>query len=184
MGLDLHLQQPTYMMMKPIFYSSLLLCLSLLTSSCSEKNETNDSQFLGTWKLTSYSVGLALDINKDGEKNLNLLTELNCDTNEILKFENTGVVSSTNTFQHEIKIFIKEANLENYGVEVECAEGAIGFASTYEQTGENSVMFNTIEATVDGNQLSRTITDGISIYNEDLTEVVETKSVTLIYSKQ
>lgn len=171
-------------MMKPIFYSSLFLCLSLLASSCSKKDETNDSQFLGTWKLTSYAIDLALDINNDGEKNLNLLTELDCETNEVLKFDNTGVVSSTNTFQHDIKIFKKEADLEMYGVEVECAEGAIGFATTYLPIGENTVVFNTIEATVDGNQLSRTITDGIAIYNEDLSEVVETKSVTLIYSKQ
>lgn len=155
-----------------------------MMSSCSKDDVKDTSKLTGSWKLTSYSIGVALDINKDGETNLNLLKEINCETNEILKFENTGVMSATDTFQHEIEISSMTTSRNIYTIEVKCAEGAIGFATTYTQIDENKVVFNTIEAIIDGNQLTRTIAGGFNIYNEDLSEVIETKTITLAYTKQ
>lgn len=170
-------------MIKMYFAPLFILCILLMNYSCSKEEVSDSSRLVGSWKLTSYAIDLPLDLNEDGLKSLNLLEELSCESNEILTFDANGLMSATNTFQHEINVSLATPMPKDYDATVICAEGQIGFAAEYSQPNAASVVFNTLEATLEGSALTRTVTSGFNIYNEDFSEVIETKTITLIYTK-
>ncbi|MDO5969730.1 hypothetical protein Q4Q35_07910 [Flavivirga aquimarina] len=159
-----------------------ILCFALLFTSCSV--EDNNISVVGTWKLTARNVVDGFDINNDGTVDTNILNEVDCVNNETLIFETNGVVSSNKTYNPDIDIALLDGTTDDYIFNVTCDEqGIIGFATTYTQD-MNTVTFNDNEFTIIGNQLSREIKESIKIYNEDFTEIVATKDLTLIYTKQ
>jgi hypothetical protein len=164
--------------MKSIFF---IITLILLVS-CS--NETIDMSAVGSWKLTGYNVATGLDINNDGIKSVNLLHEFDCENNETLTFELNGVVSSIETFNPEIKIVLVDEAINEYAFNVTCdLEGVIGFATSYSQNG-NEVTYNNKSATIYNDELSVVFKDALKIYNSDLTQVIATEDLTLVYTKQ
>jgi hypothetical protein len=72
-----------------------------------------------------------------------------------------------------------------YRVNVECnEEGTISFATTFRQSTDTMVSYNDIESTIiDNNQLISVYKDAVNIYNEDMTEVIATKDLTLVHTK-
>ncbi len=160
-----------------------ILCFALLLVSCSD-DDNEDVSIVGTWKLTAWEVADGLDINNDGTASVNILDEIECANNETLIFESNGVVASNKTFNPDIGIALKQGTTNNYTFNITCDEqGVIGFATSYSQSMD-TVIFNNNESTIIGNQLFRVIKESIKIYNEDFTEVVATKSLTLVYTKQ
>ena len=112
------------------------------------------------------------------------MNEIECVNNETLVFDSKGVVTSNNTFNPSIDIVLVNGTSNNYVFNVECdEEGVISFATTYTING-NEVLISDRVATVNGNKLSRVFVDAIKIYNEDLTQIIASKDLTLVYTKQ
>ncbi|MEN3324366.1 hypothetical protein VP395_11560 [Mariniflexile soesokkakense] len=161
-----------------------MLCfVPFLLLSCF--NDTDDDYTIeGVWKLTDWNVADGFDINNDGIVNTNILNEIDCPNNETLVFESTGVVSSNETFNPTIEIALQNGILNSYAFNVVCdEEGIISFATTYIKNG-NVILIDNGIANMNRNQLIRVFIDAIKIYNEDFTEVVATKDLTLVYTKQ
>ncbi|GAA3585360.1 hypothetical protein [Snuella lapsa] len=59
--------------MKKIISIFYLACLLVCFSSCSSDNDDNALE--GTWKLSAWQVNTPIDLNSDGVKSSNLLTE-------------------------------------------------------------------------------------------------------------
>ncbi|WP_132218522.1 hypothetical protein [Mariniflexile fucanivorans] len=155
-----------------------LVLFTLVFVSCSSDSVN------GVWVLTEWNVNNGFDINNDGIINTNILNEIECVNNETLVFDSKGVVTSNNTFNPSIDIVLVNGTSNNYVFNVECdEEGVISFATTYTING-NEVLISDRVATVNGNKLSRVFVDAIKIYNEDLTEIIASKDLTLVYTKQ
>ena len=161
-----------------------VLCfVSLLLTSCSGEDQ-DEISVVGTWRLTTWNVADGFDINNDGAVSTNILDEIECTNDETLIFEAKGVVSSNKTYNPDIDIALLEGTTDEYTFRVTCDEqGVIGFATTYSQS-IGTVIFNDREFTLIGNQLFRVNKEAIKIYNENFTEVVDTKDLKLIYTKQ
>ncbi|MDO5977720.1 hypothetical protein [Flavivirga spongiicola] len=161
-----------------------ILCfVSLLLTSCSSE-DNDDLSIVGTWKLTAWDVAGGFDINKDGTVSTNILDEIECANNETLIFEPNGVVSLNKTFNPDIDIALLEGTTDEYAFSVTCdQQGIIGFATTYSQNID-TVIFNDRESIIIGNQLFRVVKESITVHNEDFTEVLTTKDLTLVYTKQ
>lgn len=165
-----------------IFFLSFFIALSV--QSCSKDNEdqfTND--LIGSWKLTAWNVEDGFDINKDGVADTNLLNEIDCPNEEVLVFDNNGIVSSDNTFNPTLKIALTSTIESRYSFNVECSEGIVGFSTNYSQNN-GSVIIQERVASLDNNQLTRVFVGAIKIYNEDYTQVISTRDLTMVYTKQ
>jgi len=159
-----------------------VLILILLAFSCS--SDADDNVIDGVWMLTEWNITDGFDINKDGIVNTNILNELACENKETLVFESTGVVSSNHTFNPSIVIALVNGTSSNYIFDVTCDDDEIiSFATTFKVQG-SLVLINDSIATANRNTLTRVFLDAIKIYNEDFTEVVATKDLTLVYKKQ
>lgn len=137
----------------------------------------------GEWILSEYNVAAGFDINKDGEKNVNLLKELDCLNNEILIFETTGTVSAVSSFNPDIHISLAQDTNE-YIFDVSCDnEGIIGWATSFSQNGE-TISYNNATATVINEELHVVFKNAFNIYDINNTQVIETYDVIMVYTKQ
>ncbi|MFD0989595.1 hypothetical protein ACFQ1R_05770 [Mariniflexile jejuense] len=161
---------------------SALVLVALVLVGCS--SDADDDTINGVWVLTEWNIANGFDINNDGIISTNILNEIDCVNNETLVFDTNGVVTSNNTFNPSINIALVNGTSNNYLFNVECdQEGIISFASNFTVNG-NMVLINDGVATVNGNTLSRVFTNAIKIYNENFTQVIATKDLTLVYTKQ
>jgi hypothetical protein len=161
-----------------IVYTTIFL---LVLSSCA--TEPIEQTIESTWKLTSWSVNIQADLNSDNKFNTNLLQEIDCINNETLVFDKQGIVTSNATFNPEITIALLNDTTNDYVFDVVCdTDGVIGFASSYSISG-NLVKIDDEIATINENQLIRIFDSAIKIYSEDLTQVIETRDLTLVYTK-
>ena len=159
----------------------LAICV-LLLNSCTEDDAVIQSQVIGEWALVSYSIGDSFDINNDGTSNLNLLNEINCANNEVLSFEAIGVVSSNETYNPSILIS-KFNNDNSFNFNVECPEGTIGFATSFSQINDNTFEFSDRTFTIVDNTFEIVIEDEIEVFNEDFSELLETRDLVLRYTR-
>ncbi|WP_178984017.1 hypothetical protein [Winogradskyella helgolandensis] len=167
--------------MNKVFSVCFLIGLLGLTTSCSDKNEHG---VVGTWLLTTRTVNIPFDVNQDGVSNTNLIAEINCNERETLTFEINGTVSSGNEFSNVLRYF-KEENTDVYKVNSDCnREGIISFASEYSTPEENTIKVSARVYVLNGDTLTTVYKNAVDIYNEDFTEVIETKDLTLVYTKQ
>ncbi|WP_053990319.1 hypothetical protein [Mangrovimonas sp. TPBH4] len=170
--------------MKQLVAAFSIVVAILLLIACSGDNSSKNA-IIGEWKLTYWSADVSMDLNNDGLENVNLLRETACTNNEILSFDSNGIVSSENTFNPYV-IISEFNNAAAYSVNVECAEGIIGFATDYlyDNVNENVQIGESTTATIDEGELTIVYEDAIEIYNTELTEVVATKDLTKVYTKQ
>lgn len=160
----------------------MLFITFFLSVSCSSDNDTESIE--GVWKLTAWNVAGGFDINKDGVASINILDEIDCVNNETLHFETNGIVSSTASFNPEINIALLTGTTDEYVFDVVCDDaGVISFASSYSRSGD-VVVINNRDALIDGNQIYQVFENAVEIHNEDLTQVVASKDLTLVYTKQ
>ena len=137
----------------------------------------------GEWILSEYNVPSGFDINKDGEKNVNLLKEIDCLNNEILIFDTTGIVSSVSSYNPNIHISLGEDTNE-YIFDVSCdSEGLIGWATSFIQNGE-TIIYNNATATVLNKELHVVFKDAFNIYDINNTQVIETHDLIMVYIKK
>lgn len=172
--------------MKRLVAGLSMICAIIGFEGCSDNNASKNA-LVGEWKLTSWSTDVSMDLNNDGVENVNLLKETTCANNELLKFESNGIVASENTFNPTVMISELDGEEEvSYEVEVECAEGVIGFATdyVYNTTNGNVQIGENTAATIGENTLTIVYENAIEIYNTNLSEVVATKDLTKVYTKQ
>lgn len=171
-------------MNKIIFNLLAILILVCYTSCSSEDNQETDSNPLtGVWELTAWNIDGGFDINNDGTVNTNLLNEIDCARNETLFFDDNGVVSLNTTFNPDLDIILLDPLLNLYSFNVTCdTEGIISLATSYTRSGE-IIYVGEIEAYYDGTEISIVFEDRLEVYNADLSEIVETKDLTLVYQK-
>lgn len=135
----------------------------------------------GKWKLSSWYIGVEIDLNKNGIKSSNLLDEVDCENKEVLTIKADGTLNAVNTYSPMVKISKTD---NKYKFDVKCNEGSLGFATTYKIVGNKIIIEpNTEEYFFNGKQLTRVFKNSISIYNTDFTKVIETKDLTLNYIK-
>lgn len=164
------------------------LCLLFLSvcffvcSACSKDDVKNP--IIGNWKLTAWSIEIPFNLNNDATFSTNLLDETTCEVNEILRFDTNGLVTSNDTFNPELKVRLKDGTSDVYMITETCAEGAIGFATEYNQVNDQSIGFNGVVAVVTGSKLTVVYEGAIKVYNEALTEIIATKDLTLVYEKK
>ena len=158
--------------MRPFF---IVFVLFLTVISCSDNN-----LIIGEWKLSSWDIGMEMDINKDDIKSLNLLDEVECTNKEILTVKLDSTLNSINTFNPIAKIS-KLNSKHNFNIE--CSEGSLGFASSYKFIDNKLKLETGGEFLLEEGQLVRTFENAINIYNEDFTEVIDKQDLTLTYTK-
>lgn len=166
--------------MKRIISALVLVALALV--GCS--SDADDDAINGVWVLTEWNIANGFDINNDGVVNINILNEIACVNNETLVFDTNGVVTSNNTFNPSVNIALANGTSNNYLFNVECdQEGVVSFASNFTTNGK-VVLINDAVATLNRNKLSRVFINAIKIYNENFTQVLATRDLTLVYTKQ
>ena len=165
-----------------LFLFSLLFVLSIQSCSKDNYDEVNNA-LVGSWKLTAWNVEGGFDINSDGVADINLLSEIDCPNEETLVFESNGTVSSDKTFNPKLQIALIDEVNETYSFNVECPEGVIGFSASY-SLNNGALTIQDRMASLNGNQLTRVFEDAIKIYNEDFTQVIATKTLTMVYTKE
>lgn len=149
--------------------------------SCSDKSE---HVVIGDWLLTTRTIDLPFDVNQDGVSNTNLVAEIDCNKTETLTFDNNGTVSSGNEFSNLLRYY-KENDTNVYRIISDCnTEGIISFASEFKVTDERTIKISDRVYVLSGNTLTTVYENSVKIYNEDFTEVIETKDLKLIYTKQ
>ncbi|RXJ50122.1 hypothetical protein [Gelidibacter gilvus] len=139
---------------------------------------------IGGWQLTTWTVGIPIDLKASKHVTTNLLDQTSCTVNETLSFDKDGIVISEDSFSPKITIRLKDGSSDVYIVEEVCAEGVIGFATDYSQETNGEVQFNGTIGIVSNNRLTVVYKEAIKIYNEALTEVIESKDLTLVYTKK
>jgi hypothetical protein len=165
------------------------LCIAFVLvcfASCSTEDvqDSNNSSITGVWKLTAWNIDGGFDMNNDGTVSTNLLNEMDCSRNETLFFDNNGVVSLNTTFNPDLNIALLDDTTNTYSFNVACdTEGVISLATEY-TLNDAVLMIGESEAQIEGNKISLVFEDRIKIYNEDFTEVIEAKDLTLVYIKQ
>ena len=161
--------------------SCLYISILLVFTSCATEpiEETIDS----TWRLTAWNLDIPMDLNGDGIFSLNLLDEITCSSNEELVFNKQGAVVSNNTFNPQVNVVFDKFS-KDYHVSVECdTEGSIGMATNYELSGDK-IIFNNKAATIKGDELIMVFKGAVNVYNQDLTQVIEEKNITMVYHKK
>ncbi|WP_179334489.1 hypothetical protein [Winogradskyella costae] len=167
--------------MKKIASAFLLIVLLSSAVSCSDNNEHH---VIGVWLLTTRTIDLPFDVNKDGVSNENLIKELDCNTKETLTFENNGTVFSGNEFSNPLKYY-KEEGTNEYKIISDCnTEGIISFASEFQIIEETTIKISNRDYVLSGDTLTTIYKNSVKIYTEDFSEVIETKDLKLIYTKQ
>ena len=167
--------------MKKLFYPVILSVLFLV--SCSNE-DIDDDPLLGTWTLSEWNITDGFDINNDGIVSTNLLSEIECSYNETLLFEPNNIVSLNTTFNPILEIKLLNNSTDEYNFNVECdSEGVISLATFYSKSG-NVLTIGESVALISGNKISLVFKNRIEIFNEDGSQIIETKDLTLVYQKQ
>lgn len=160
----------------------MLICLMGVVMSCSSNDE--DSKIEGTWQLTTRTTGISFDVDNDTNYSENLVEEIDCNDSETLTFKADGTVSSGSEYATKI-VYFKYRDSDNYGIQVECNEdGMISFASVYDKIDADTVVISGRNYHLNAKTLTTVFENEIAIYNEDFTEVIETRDLKLIYTKQ
>ena len=148
----------------------------LIIVSCQDTNP-----LFGKWKLSSWDIGLEMNLNEDTIKSFNLLDEVDCKNKEVLTIKSDGTINSVNTFSPLIKI--SKTN-KKYNLNASCNEGSIGFASSYKIVDDIIVIEpNDQEYYFNGNELTKVFKKAIKVYDSSFTKIIEAKDLTLNYIK-
>lgn len=168
--------------MKSSFRLFILSIIFIILLSSSKEKINNP--LIGGWELTTWTVDLPVNLIDSKYITTNLLDQTSCEVLELLSFDNDGIVTSQNTFSPKITIRLKEGTSDVYMFEEVCAEGQIGYATAYARDANGNVQFNNIVGVVVNRELTVIYKNAIKIYNEALTEELETKDLTLVYTKK
>lgn len=159
----------------------LSICL-IISSSCS--NDDDKKPVVGNWKLTTWTVDIMFDLDDDIAPSSNFLNKTICNVNETLTFDKNGIVTSNESFNSDVTISLKDGTADGYIIKEVCSEGSVGFATSYNQVDKHKVELNGAVGIVENQKLTLVYADAVKIYNEALSQVIDTKDLTLVYVKK
>ena len=175
--------------MKNLFRLS-CLSLFLLFTSCIVNDDFDDlsTPLEGTWKLTTFNVGIALDLNGDGSSSSDIIAETNCYQNETMTFASdfTGVIASSSFADIEVTFVTGSTDQVEYVVD--CLPDVFNQNFIWSRNG-NSITLDidniTVVASISSNKFSFVIPQGFTIESpENGVLITLTQDVTLTYTKQ
>lgn len=170
--------------MKNNFSFLIIFPVFIICNSCSNDDDSNQTSLVGTWELTTWTIGVPIDLNDDSVASSNLLDEADCTNNDTVVFKTDGTVSFNSTYNPTVNISLIDETSETYLFDIQCdLDGTIGLVATYEQNGDTVTFLNNT-AIINGNELTIVYQNAIDIYNEDFTQILTKKDLTLIYSKK
>lgn len=146
--------------------------------------EVDKTPVIGVWELVGWTVNIPLGKEGALAPSSNFLDLTTCDIKETLTFDTADNVVSNHTFSPKITIRLKDGTTDNYSVEEVCAEGQIGFSTSYDYGGPRQIEFNGAHGTIVDGYLTIVYKDAIKIYNASGTEVLESKDLSLTYLKR
>ena len=156
-------------------------CFTLILS-CSKDDPKNP--VVGNWKLLTWTVDIPFNLDNNEVSSLNFLDKTACSVNETLTFDKNGIATSHDTFNPEDTIRLKDGTSDVYFIEEICAEGSIGFSTEYTKVSEQHIELNGVVGVLQDERLTFVYVNAIKIYNEALTEVIQSKDLTLVYTKK
>ncbi|SHH43041.1 hypothetical protein [Winogradskyella jejuensis] len=162
--------------MRNTFSVCLLLLFTYAVISCQENNE-----YLGDWELQSWSFDIEMDLNNDNTSSFNLLEETSCVNQEVLTLKSNNTLGSKKTFSSNLRVS-KEGAV--YKVSEKCNKGSLGFSSAFKKINDTLVLEEGGEYILNRNKLTRTFKGFIKVYNQDFSEVLETKDLVLTYIRK
>jgi len=166
--------------MKNTIKAFFILCLAIAMIACTKSDK---SKAVGVWQLTTRTTDIPFDVNNDGVFSTNLVDEIDCNDIETLTFEENGTVFSGNEASVIMKYF-KTADTNSYGLNIDCnKEGIISFASSYNEIDEDTIQVSGRNYVIDNNTMTTIFKDAVKVYNEDFTEIIETRDLKLVYKK-
>ena len=168
--------------MKIILRLLIISVCFIVCSSCSKDDD--DNPIVGNWDLVNWSVGIPFDIDQNISPSSNFLEHTSCAINETVTFDDKGTVIGKDTFNPEITISLKDNTSDVFFVEEICAEGSIGFSTSYVEDDNKNIDFNGATGSLSNQKLTLVYANAVKIYNEALTEVIDTKDLTLVYLKK
>lgn len=160
--------------MKSVFVFLLLIVFSYLGFS-----QTPNSPY-GNWTLESWSVGIEMDLNKDGKSSDNLITETSCRNLEVLSIMNNNTLSDMSTFNPTVNIS-KSGNV--YRISEKCNKGSIGFSNSFKIVDSNLNLDQGDQYKMQNGKLIRTFEGAINVFNDGYSDIIETKDLVLIYCR-
>ncbi|WP_299219526.1 lipocalin family protein [uncultured Aquimarina sp.] len=152
------------------------ICFTLFFTSCSSDDDGGDPitvSLVGTWKLTSASGALPVDLDMDGNASTNLLQELPC-------FEDTITVSDDNTYSQNVTEIIVDVDItvQPPVVTADCTDAILT------ETGEWSLDGDQLTFTpsgMDPNMVTITLTETMLSFTD---EVEDLGAVALVFTRQ
>lgn len=173
--------------MNKLLFNLTILCGLMFLTSCSSDELEGNRFIVGEWKLTSWSIGVQMDLNDDTIFSENLINEITCDYNEVLTFDEQYIYTSRIEYNADIMISklvnkISKTTID-YNFNVECSEKIISTASEY-TVEDGSVYVNGKLLDFKQQDNSIVFSRTIDIYDEALTSIVETKDLVLVFTKQ
>lgn len=120
-----------------------LIALGAILFACSDGDKVNP--FLGTWQLTEFTLGSALDNNRDGTASTNLVEELPCFSSVLSLNEDSTWMSNS------IGILIG-TDLEGVVVSFACLAPTEA-TGTWTQPSKNTLNFGGNTFTIDGDRM-------------------------------
>lgn len=169
-----------------------LLCLSLFLclTSCIVNDDFDDlsTPLEGTWLLTTFDIGIPLDLNGDGNASSDIIAETNCYQNETISFASdfTGVIVTRSYADIEVTFVTGSTDQVEYSVD--CIPDLFNQNIVWSRNG-NSVTLDidniTLIASIASNKLTFVLPQGFSIESPDNGMLITlTQDVTLTYTKQ
>ena len=167
-----------------------LLTIAFLLFSCSSDDDNNNNttaEIPGTWRLTSFLIESAIDLNNDGSASNDLIQETNCYQNETLVFNADGNMAANSTSFLEMEGVI-DATSGDLVITTDCVPDAFSESGTWTQNGASVTILvdgTPIVAVVSGNALTFQIPAGYQIpTNDNGTIVTVLENTTFVYTKQ
>ncbi|HPF10388.1 MAG TPA: lipocalin family protein [Flavobacteriaceae bacterium] len=168
----------------------LIVLAVTLVLGCSkdDDNKSSGTTLEGTWKLTSFTVETAYDLNEDGTATNDVMAETNCYQNETIEFEsnNSGTLVSRSYADISLDLVIGTTN--DYEYTVTCVQQNDETAFTWSKSG-NSVTITVsgvpFTATLSGNTLTLVIPQGYTVEVEQGNGTAfVTEDITYVFTKQ
>ena len=163
----------------------LLLASTIFLFSCNSDDDSTPSAE-GTWKLTTFTINEAADINNDGNATTNFITETGC-------YNNSNLILSSNSVANfrleelDIQLDLVAGTTDQYEYTVDCLP-AEDYLGTWTQNNNSVAIIidgETENFSLNGNVLSKSFPEFVEI-QVNVNGVIEYRTVgaTLVFTKQ
>lgn len=172
--------------MKTFYSISSLFIAYVLLVSCTKNDDTLQASISGVWKLTAWNVISPLDLNNDGVPNSNLLLEFGCLNGSELIFKDSQNASLY--YSSDVSFHVENEN-EGWFFMISCSlDGEVTPMQLTYVYQDNDVILNNagdlLHFTLTDNTLSMVVPNGFVARNPETQDIVLSRDVTYLFTKQ